>query len=444
MREGGTTRILEETVKFLRDFSWIYNFKVTSALSDNIVDNIPDSWKIFLTDLSVEEFNEIFYDKQNKASIPGDVNKFLDLYNSVTEAVDSCCKVGRNQRVLHKVTNLKDQDNRGINPKKKHEIDQFSQFLSSELNKNNICIIDIGSGLGYLGERLTAAGFSVVGVEASADHIVRADKRSTKSSSHTFSTIQVNIDDTPEAVEALKNSVQSSEERQICLTGLHCCGDLTPSILKMFAREESFHSVAVLSCCYHKMSHKHSQGFTNFPLSLQLQEAVKTCDNAHEIFNVFLFRLAAQENQVKWRNQTEADHTNHMNNVGFRAVLEKVCQDRNFLVKKKNRRGVLKNSFNNLSSFIQSLQERYEFSESELTTISQDIRKFCEENTKIFHVLEMLTGLQFLLQSVIEKLIICDRFLFLQENCDLLTCEVVEIFDPKLSPRNKLLFAIKQ
>ena len=41
MREGGTTRILEETVKFLRDFSWIFNFKVTNALSDNIVDNIP-------------------------------------------------------------------------------------------------------------------------------------------------------------------------------------------------------------------------------------------------------------------------------------------------------------------------------------------------------------------------------------------------------------------
>lgn len=40
------------------------------------------------------------------------------------------------------------------------------------------------------------------------------------------------------------------------MVGLHCCGDLTPAILKLFANQvhPSLSSLVVVGCCYHKMS----------------------------------------------------------------------------------------------------------------------------------------------------------------------------------------------
>ena len=40
------------------------------------------------------------------------------------------------------------------------------------------------------------------------------------------------------------------------MVGLHCCGDLTPTVLRLFASgfHPSLRSLVLLSCCYHKMS----------------------------------------------------------------------------------------------------------------------------------------------------------------------------------------------
>jgi len=42
------------------------------------------------------------------------------------------------------------------------------------------------------------------------------------------------------------------------MVGLHCCGDLTPAILKLFANQvhPSLSVLVVVGCCYHKMSRK--------------------------------------------------------------------------------------------------------------------------------------------------------------------------------------------
>ena len=39
----------------------------------------------------------------------------------------------------------------------------------------------------------------------------------------------------------------------VCVIGLHCCGDLTPSLLSLFDRSTQVKAVCCVSCCYHKM-----------------------------------------------------------------------------------------------------------------------------------------------------------------------------------------------
>ena len=61
---------------------------------------------------------------------------------------------------------------------------------SSKSDVNNV--IDIGSGLGYLGEELTRRGLKVLGVEGSEGHTARAEKRKdARDSSHIRSMVPV-------------------------------------------------------------------------------------------------------------------------------------------------------------------------------------------------------------------------------------------------------------
>lgn len=38
-----------------------------------------------------------------------------------------------------------------------------------------------------------------------------------------------------------------------CMIGLHCCGSLTPTMLKMFLSSDEFRAFVCVSCCYHAM-----------------------------------------------------------------------------------------------------------------------------------------------------------------------------------------------
>ena len=55
-----------------------------------------------------------------------------------------------------------------------------------------------------------------------------------------------------------------------------------------------------------------------------------------------MMRLGAQETLAKWKAQSLDQHEQHLNNLTFRAVLEKVCAERNIKLVKKKRRGAQK------------------------------------------------------------------------------------------------------
>ena len=54
------------------------------------------------------------------------------------------------------------------------------------------------------------------------------------------------------------SSAQSELEKRgdslrVCLIGLHCCGDLTPAMLRLYHRVSFLCAMCCVSCCYHKM-----------------------------------------------------------------------------------------------------------------------------------------------------------------------------------------------
>lgn len=65
--------------------------------------------------------------------------------------------------------------------------------------------------------------------------------------------------------EALSNHLQqhkrpftmvpSSANEPVMLMGLHCCGDLTPTVMNIFLQLNQARLLSCISCCYHKMDY---------------------------------------------------------------------------------------------------------------------------------------------------------------------------------------------
>ena len=124
--------LIDKTLRLLQDYSWIYNFKVTNLLSDNILKNIPADWRTFLSNLSVDSFNEIFIHSKSEINskldvgvdLPGDVRKFLELYNSTLISFQTVISSQSDAE-----TEEDKEETRGVSLKKKHEIRRFADFI---------------------------------------------------------------------------------------------------------------------------------------------------------------------------------------------------------------------------------------------------------------------------------------------------------------------------
>ncbi len=150
---------------------------------------------------------------------------------------------------------------------------------------------------------------------------------------------------------------------------------------------------------------------------------------------------------------TEKDHEEHCRQVSLRALLQ-LWADRHALrlVRRKRRPGRLHQwekgdggDQNNvhLDTFLEGLAESYDLSAVNWD-YREELRTLYAEMSSLFSLTESLTGLQFLLQGIIEGVILEDRRLFLQQEGEgIITSQVWEIFDEELSPRNKMLFAYR-
>ena len=114
--------VIGNILQLLSDYSWIYNFKVTNLLTDKILETIPVVWIEFLSNLSVESFNDILIHQKSQETegIPGDVRRFLELYNSSLIAFESSISCQESEDP---------GDLRGVSPKKIHEIKSFADFI---------------------------------------------------------------------------------------------------------------------------------------------------------------------------------------------------------------------------------------------------------------------------------------------------------------------------
>ena len=161
------------------------------------------------------------------------------------------------------------------NAKKKHEIENSLQeihFLIEQLNPTHI--IDFGSGLGYLSCVVAALfGIPVIGLELSTTNCTTSINRAKKigailkdpqfreNLANCFSCFNFTIESDithDNFRENLENIVFANETKlkncRLLVIGLHTCGDLAVSMIRLFCEMPEISGLINLGCCYNQIS----------------------------------------------------------------------------------------------------------------------------------------------------------------------------------------------
>lgn len=144
--------------------------------------------------------------------------------------------------------------------KKKYEVQLLGDSIIKEAkNKNINTIIDIGCGKGYLTNYISLnSNIRIIGIEGNEDNtnkmMLRINKIEQKSKDNINKaeayTAFLTTDTTP---EEFKNICKINNE-DVILTGLHPCGDLTPTLMRLFKNLDQIKSLIFIGCCYNKLT----------------------------------------------------------------------------------------------------------------------------------------------------------------------------------------------
>ncbi|GAB1599508.1 methyltransferase-like protein 25B [Argonauta hians] len=479
---------ISQLVRFISKHQWVYNFQFTKFFVEQVWKKVPNGWLEYLTTLTTGQLKQV---------TQGEVQ--ADCPDSLRDYVEKCLTLSAHQKHLESIEcqPLESSLTEGLSRKKKHEVTAMSTVVHKIASRANIhTLVDIGSGLGYVDHALSSTyGYDILGVECRENFAHKSEMRAAQFDlqqlpSCKFSTCVLQLQQSDDCMQRLKEALgnhlqrhhqqtpatappspsppltspspppsaltpalvapaRSCADAPIMLMGLHCCGDLTPTVLNTFMQMHEACTLCCISCCYHKMDYsENQQRFTNFPLSTKAKQVFglheKETGNYHPYshLNVFALRLAAQQKKYQWLNQTEAQYEFSVKNVKLRGLLEILFLKEGIPHSKQLCRVKKKCDYSTPKSYIDAVLSKLQpLSGYQVDHLSKQFLQLHEDNEPNFQYIEPITCLQVLLQPVLETLVHYDRLAFLQENgCQ---ASLVPLFDEQISPRNIMIVAEK-
>lgn len=246
------------------------------------------------------------------------------------------------------------------------------------------------------------------------------------------------VDDKSDKMECDISSGDSLSKSNVkfLMTGLHACGDLTATMIRVYSKCPDIIGLASVSCCYMKLTCDGSESSlttkdcSGYPLSQYLQ-SIPDNQLSYEAREMACHFADSYSRRLK-------DNPPNLKLHCYRAALQ-------FIVAKLNpnfQRGCIKLTVKNA--------ENMEFKKYALiglerlgihTELPDSLLKEAESFIPLWKKVVIFYTIRLSLAPVVETLILLDRMLFLYEKG--FTCNLVPIFDPELSPRNFVLLSKK-
>ncbi|XP_077524639.1 methyltransferase-like protein 25B isoform X2 [Amblyomma americanum] len=326
-----TAEYLLSCARFLAEFSWMYEARMTDLLITGTLDRIPVEWVNHLDKLTDEELAKVPFGLI-MSSWPADLQAFVSraMELGVARFLEPPAKpvVGK--------ASFPPTLRRGLTPKKCMELEWVTALVADVCNGAQCGkVLDVGAGVGHLARILHHRfGLTVLGVDSDASHLSKAQELLRHSgctrnvhhytlqvddSEATVEKVRTLLADRPDPVSCTcgkehKFSEQLIANDQYVLVSLHACGQLSPRLVRLFHSLPEVKALICIGCCYHKATTLNGY----FPLSDELASLGDQWLNTSARYQGL--RLACQELRHSWEPGREPQH------LLYRAMLEMACQ----------------------------------------------------------------------------------------------------------------------
>lgn len=355
--------------------------------------------------------------------------------------------------------------------KKNHEVEIISRTVAALANARGKShfIVDVGDGKGYFSSRLNLEfKLKVLGIDGNQKNTMEAVKRNHQLSKKwkalvTKEAKKKNLDPVDIAVDPLhndqykttskmifagtdlkklvKDTFPDEDTSDICLVGLHTCGNLSPNSLKQFVRNDEFKVLCNVGCCYHLLFEEFEDDFFNdevremdehdepgFPMSNYLRnQKYKLGRNARMLAAQCLERVIANKNMPD-------------ESLFYRALFEKILREKWSTDDPAKAVKLGRIKFKNFEDYLRKGCKKFGI---DMDLTSEEIENLMQEHEFDRRLINLNYFIRLLTAKVIETLILFDRYLYLLEH-GIDNVFLVKIFDPVISPRNYSLIAIKK
>ncbi|XP_060066540.1 methyltransferase-like protein 25B [Ylistrum balloti] len=233
------------------------------------------------------------------------------------------------------------------------------------------------------------------------------------------------------------NSRLPDDLSHFLLTGLHACGDLTPTMLRIFAQCQDVVGVASVACCYMKLSCTREGGMEDSSSDVGYPMSQFT-RNLSDSYLSFEAREMACHFADSYKERLIANPPNlkmHCYRAALQYIIRQIQPD---FIQGSVRLTTKYTENLSFESYVKNGLQRLGL---DYTSVPVQVMQQAEsylpywQNVVAFYTLRLSLG------PVVESLILLDRMLFLYEQG--IPSVLLPIFDPALSPRNFVLLALR-
>ncbi|KAL2102169.1 hypothetical protein ACEWY4_001337 [Coilia grayii] len=233
------------------------------------------------------------------------------------------------------------------------------------------------------------------------------------------------------------------------IVGLHTCGDLAPSTLRMFVGRQEIQATCSVGCCYHLLSEEFDQRRSDHTLNTGKTET--NSETRTEVFGFPMSKYLRDQTYICGRNaRMSACLAMERVTVGgglpveslfYRAVLHVILKDHYDAHKSEKRVGNVYSKTSSFVDYIRRALRKLELDESKLS--DEDIQAYHDQYKHRICEMVAFNRLKVTLAPCIEGLILLDRLCYLKEQENVSFAALVQLFDPLMSPRCYGLVALK-
>ncbi|XP_043684914.1 methyltransferase-like protein 25 isoform X1 [Vespula pensylvanica] len=202
-----------------------------------------------------------------------------------------------------KFNEIKNEDTGFMSKKKLHEVEILGHVVGYIANSTGGLVIDAGAGKAYLSTYLAENyQLPVLAIDSSnlchkaAVHRAEKMKKIGKQTSSLVKYVVTKIDDNTDYSTMVNIHFPNwNLKSNLILTGLHTCGSLAHSLMKVFLQNDDFKVICVVPCCYHLVNESFSKRI-NFSRNARMlaQQCIERTKEAKSLSPSLFYRALLQ------------------------------------------------------------------------------------------------------------------------------------------------------